>query len=92
LTTAGLRKTLQNVRKVRRIDVFCLALARLGKIYAFRNVGDEPARVLILSAPSCGLDQMLIELDAAGAAGCWKAESSWLSPPNMASQSSRPAA
>ena len=35
----------------------------------FRNVSDEPARVLILSAPSCGLDQMFAELDAATAAG-----------------------
>jgi quercetin dioxygenase-like cupin family protein len=25
--------------------------------HGFRNVGDQPARILILSAPSCGLDQ-----------------------------------
>jgi quercetin dioxygenase-like cupin family protein len=37
--------------------------------HAVRNVGDQPARVLILSAPSCGLDQMFAELDAATAAG-----------------------
>ena len=37
--------------------------------HAVRNVGDEPARVLILSAPSCGLDQMFGELDAVTAAG-----------------------
>jgi quercetin dioxygenase-like cupin family protein len=37
--------------------------------HAVRNVGDEPARVLILSAPSCGLDQMFGELDAAAATG-----------------------
>jgi quercetin dioxygenase-like cupin family protein len=37
--------------------------------HAIRNVGDEPARVIILSAPSCGLDQMFAELDAATAAG-----------------------
>jgi quercetin dioxygenase-like cupin family protein len=35
------------------------------KRHAFRNVGDQPARVLILSAPSCGLDRMFAELDAA---------------------------
>jgi mannose-6-phosphate isomerase-like protein (cupin superfamily) len=37
--------------------------------HAYRNVGDLPARVLVLCAPSCGLDQMFAELDAAGAAG-----------------------
>ena len=37
--------------------------------HAFRNLGDQPARVLILSAPSCGLDQMFAELDAATAGG-----------------------
>jgi len=37
--------------------------------HAVRNAGNEPARVLILSAPSCGLDQMFGELDAATAAG-----------------------
>jgi hypothetical protein len=36
---------------------------------ATRNVGDKPARVLVLCAPSCGLDQMFAELDAATAAG-----------------------
>jgi quercetin dioxygenase-like cupin family protein len=40
-----------------------------GRRHAFRNVGDRPARVLILSAPSCGLDQMFAELDAATAKG-----------------------
>jgi quercetin dioxygenase-like cupin family protein len=40
-----------------------------GRRHAVRNVGAEPARVLILSAPSCGLDQMFAELDAATAAG-----------------------
>ena len=33
--------------------------------HAYRNVGEEPARLLILSAPSCGLDHMFAELDAA---------------------------
>ncbi len=37
--------------------------------HALRNVSDQPARVLILSAPSCGLDQMFAELDAATARG-----------------------
>lgn len=37
--------------------------------HAIRNVSDQPARVLILSAPSCGLDQMFAELDTAAAAG-----------------------
>src|SRR5262245_30079718 len=37
--------------------------------HAVRNVSDRPARVLILSAPSCGLDKMFAELDAATAAG-----------------------
>ena len=37
--------------------------------HAIRNVSDQPARVMILSAPSCGLDQMFAELAAATAAG-----------------------
>ena len=40
-----------------------------GRRHAIRNVGDKPARMLVLSAPSCGLDQMFGELDAATAAG-----------------------
>jgi quercetin dioxygenase-like cupin family protein len=39
-----------------------------GRRHAYRNVSDQPARVLVLSAPSCGLDQMFAELDAATAA------------------------
>lgn len=39
------------------------------KRHAFRNVSDQPARVLILSAPSRGPDQMFAELDAAAAEG-----------------------
>jgi hypothetical protein len=42
--------------------------ARGGR-HTFRNVGDKPARVLILSAPSCSLDQTFAELEAATAAG-----------------------
>jgi quercetin dioxygenase-like cupin family protein len=37
--------------------------------HAIRNVGDKPAHVLVLCAPSCGLDQMFAELDAAFAKG-----------------------
>jgi quercetin dioxygenase-like cupin family protein len=40
-----------------------------GRRHAFRNTGDAPARVLILCAPSCGLDQMFAELETATAAG-----------------------
>jgi len=40
-----------------------------GRRHAIRNVGDKPARVLILCAPSCGLDQMFGELDVATASG-----------------------
>ncbi len=39
------------------------------RCHAFRNVSDQPARVLILCAPSCGLDQMFAEIDAITAAG-----------------------
>ena len=40
-----------------------------GRRHAIRNVGDKPTRVLILCAPSCGLDRMFAELDAATVAG-----------------------
>jgi quercetin dioxygenase-like cupin family protein len=40
-----------------------------GRRHAIRNVGDKPVRVLVLCVPSCGLDQMFAELDAATAAG-----------------------
>ncbi|MGE0238896.1 MAG: cupin domain-containing protein [Parvibaculaceae bacterium] len=40
-----------------------------GRRHGFRNIGDRPARMLILSAPSVGLDEMFAELDAASAAG-----------------------
>jgi quercetin dioxygenase-like cupin family protein len=40
-----------------------------GRRHAIRNISDQPARVLILSVPSCGLDQMFAELDAATASG-----------------------
>jgi len=37
--------------------------------HGYRNVSDQPARVLVLCTPSCGLDEMFVELDAATAAG-----------------------
>jgi mannose-6-phosphate isomerase-like protein (cupin superfamily) len=37
--------------------------------HSFRNVGGQPARVLILSAPGRGLDRMFVELEAAADAG-----------------------
>ncbi|TIQ01182.1 MAG: cupin domain-containing protein [Mesorhizobium sp.] len=40
-----------------------------GRRHAIRNDADKPARVLVFCAPSCGLDQMFAELDAATAAG-----------------------
>jgi quercetin dioxygenase-like cupin family protein len=40
-----------------------------GRCHSFRNVGETPARVLILCTPSCGLDRMFGELDAATASG-----------------------
>ncbi len=40
-----------------------------GRRHAYRNVSDRPARVLVLCAPSCGLDRMFAELDAAATAG-----------------------
>ncbi|WGR92249.1 cupin domain-containing protein [Bradyrhizobium sp. ISRA443] len=40
-----------------------------GRYHAFRNVGDETARVLMLSTPSCGLDQMFADLETATRGG-----------------------
>jgi mannose-6-phosphate isomerase-like protein (cupin superfamily) len=40
-----------------------------GRRHAYRNVTNQPARVLVLAVPSCGIDQMFAELDAATAAG-----------------------
>ncbi|TIM23727.1 MAG: cupin domain-containing protein [Mesorhizobium sp.] len=40
-----------------------------GRRHAVRNDADKPARVLVFCAPSCGLDQMFAELDAATGAG-----------------------
>ena len=40
-----------------------------GRRHAFRNAGNQPARVLVLSSPSRGLDRMFAEIAAATAAG-----------------------
>lgn len=53
----------------RRISPGGFFFGARGRRHAFRNVSDRPARVLMLSTPSCGLDQMFAELEAATAAG-----------------------
>jgi quercetin dioxygenase-like cupin family protein len=53
----------------RRVAPGGLFFGARGRRHAIRNAGDKPARVLVLSVPSCGLDQMFAELDAATAAG-----------------------
>jgi quercetin dioxygenase-like cupin family protein len=40
-----------------------------GRRHSFRNVGDTPARLLILGVPGAGLDQMFAELDAVTTGG-----------------------
>ncbi|TIQ36060.1 MAG: cupin domain-containing protein [Mesorhizobium sp.] len=37
--------------------------------HGYRNVGDQPARLLVLCTPSRGLDQMFAELEAATVSG-----------------------
>lgn len=37
--------------------------------HAYRNISSQPVRMLVLCTPSCGLEQMFVELDAATAAG-----------------------
>jgi quercetin dioxygenase-like cupin family protein len=39
------------------------------KRHGYRNVGDQPARMLVLCTPSCGLDRMFAEFDAGAASG-----------------------
>ncbi|PAQ03019.1 cupin domain-containing protein [Mesorhizobium sp. M6A.T.Ce.TU.002.03.1.1] len=51
-----------------RVAPGCCFFGPRGRRHAIRNVGDKPARVLVLCAPSCGLDQMFGELDVATAA------------------------
>jgi quercetin dioxygenase-like cupin family protein len=45
-----------------------------GRRHAIRNVGNRPARVLILCTPSVGLDRMFAELDAVTRTGMPKIE------------------
>jgi quercetin dioxygenase-like cupin family protein len=40
-----------------------------GRRHCFRNVGDQPARLLILGVPGDGLDHMFAELDAVTTGG-----------------------
>jgi hypothetical protein len=56
-------------RAPRRVGPGGVFFGARGKRHAFRNIGEVPARVLILCTPSCGLDRMFGELDAATAAG-----------------------
>jgi quercetin dioxygenase-like cupin family protein len=53
----------------RRVAAGGLFFGARGWRHAVRNLGDQPARVLVLSAPSCGLDQMFAEFDAVTKAG-----------------------
>jgi len=53
----------------RRVPAGGFFFGARGRRHSIRNVGDQPARVLVLAAPSCGLDQMFAELDAATAGG-----------------------
>jgi quercetin dioxygenase-like cupin family protein len=53
----------------RRIGTGGFFFGARGGRHAVRNLAEKPARVLILSAPSVGLDQMFGELDEASAAG-----------------------
>ena len=53
----------------RRVGPGSFFFGARGRCHAFRNVGDEPARLLILSTPSCGLDEMFAAIDAATARG-----------------------
>lgn len=48
----------------RRVEPGGFFFAPRHRRHAFRNVGDRPAHVLILCAPSCSLDRMFVELDA----------------------------
>ena len=57
----GVYHTKPLIRKVERLipqDDWCACMDRRGS----SKVSDQPARVLILSVPSCGLDQIFAEL------------------------------
>lgn len=53
----------------RRVGPGCFFFGARRRRHGYRNVGDQPARMLVLCTPSCGLDQMFGELDAATAEG-----------------------
>lgn len=52
-------------RAARRVGAGGFFFGARHRRHAISNVGTQPAHVLVLSAPSCGLDQMFAELDAA---------------------------
>jgi len=52
-----------------RIGPGCFFYGARHRRHGYRNVSDQPARMLVLCTPSCGLDQMFAEFDAASAAG-----------------------
>lgn len=58
----------------RRVPAGGFFFGARGRRHGYRNIADEPARVLVLCAPSCGLDQMFGELDALTARGAPKME------------------
>jgi hypothetical protein len=63
-----------NSSSISKANLHCVAsdpavFGARGWRHAFRKIGNQPARNLILAAPSCGLDQMFAELGAATAAG-----------------------
>jgi quercetin dioxygenase-like cupin family protein len=53
----------------RRLECGAFCFGARGRRHGFRNVSDQLARVLVLSTPSCGLDEMFAELAAATAGG-----------------------
>ena len=52
-----------------RVSAGSFIFGARGRRHGYRNVSGEPARILVLSVPSVGLDRMFAELDAATAAG-----------------------
>jgi quercetin dioxygenase-like cupin family protein len=52
-----------------RLECGAFCFGARGRRHGFCNVSDQPARVLVLSTPSCGLDEMFAELAAATADG-----------------------
>lgn len=60
---------LEGEPKPRRLERGAFCFGARGRRHEFRNVSDQLARVLVLSTPSCGLDEMFAELAAATADG-----------------------